>query len=110
MNQRMASLRHNLEGKGIGIVGGQGFQFMTDQMANFMASQIAYLRGVDCGSAEVHFVCTERYNADWAALLSSFGIEGAQRGARWASSRKLARRTCRQRDSRDTWQRARWLP
>lgn len=39
----------------------------------FLTSQIGFLRGMACPQVEVHFICTERFEADWRALRSLFG-------------------------------------
>ena len=39
--------------------------------SQFLTSQLHYLRGVDCRTAEVHFLCQERFDEDWAAFLAS---------------------------------------
>ena len=40
----------------------------------FLTSQKGYLRGIDCNAAEVHFLCQERFDEDWRALLRTFGV------------------------------------
>mmetsp|Transcript_3441 Transcript_3441/g.9211 ORF Transcript_3441/g.9211 Transcript_3441/m.9211 type:complete len:348 (+) Transcript_3441:27-1070(+) len=35
----------------------------------FLTSQLHYLRGVDCTTSEVHFVCQERFNEDWTSFF-----------------------------------------
>ena len=36
---------------------------------NLMTAQLDYLRGLNCSEASADFVCQERFDADWAALV-----------------------------------------
>ena len=49
----------------------------------FMTSQLAYLRGLDCSRDEVHFLCQERFDSDWNALLAAFGQTSTAPGGSW---------------------------
>ena len=74
------SCAHALGGHGDGPNGGD----------NFLVSQLHYLRGLDCSGAdpkapEIHFVCTERFNEDWHAVLRRFG-HGDGNGTRGVKS------------------------
>ena len=40
----------------------------------FLLSQLQYLRGINCSSDEVYFICTERFETDWARFLSEFDV------------------------------------
>ena len=42
---------------------------------NGLVAQLDYLRGLNCSHAEVHFVCQERYQRDWEALLGTFRLD-----------------------------------
>ena len=48
----------------------------------FMTSQLSYLRGIDCSRTEVHFLCQEKYDADWRELLRIFAAD-ASAGRVW---------------------------
>ena len=39
----------------------------------FLVSQLEPLRGLDCDAHEVHFLCTENFDRDWASLINSLG-------------------------------------
>ena len=43
--------------------------------SQFLISQKHYMRGVNCTESELHFVCTERFDADFNRFLRSFGVE-----------------------------------
>ena len=61
----------------------------------FLTSQLGYLRGVDCTrDVEVHLLCQERFDQDWAALLRSFG-EHTSRPGGWHSHLRNASRAPR---------------
>ena len=49
---------------------------------NMMTSQVDYLRGVNCSNVEVHFLCQETLEADWATLLTDFGLANHSQAAR----------------------------
>lgn len=44
----------------------------------FLVSQSHYLQGINCSKAELHFVCTERFDEDWRAFLAKFGIAAGE--------------------------------
>ena len=46
---------------------------------NMLTAQADYLRGVDCAEVELHFVCQETLEADWATLLTKFGLADQRR-------------------------------
>ena len=59
----------------------------------FLASQLGYLEGFRTGADELHTVCTERFDADWAALASRFRVKRRpvrRRHARNASSATMS--------------------
>lgn len=96
----MADRRASAFGGGmLSFVGGP----MAGQAANFLVSQLDYLRGLDCGARhELHIVCTESFDFDWQQLLRTFGLAsgsaegGAARSAtaptrhNWRSAEKRA--------------------
>ena len=43
----------------------------------FLVSQLHYLRGLDCSRDELHLLCTDRLDADWASALATFGVAEA---------------------------------
>ena len=47
--------------------------------SHFLTSQLSYLRGLDCSRHEVFFLCQERYDDDWRALLAHFGETSSSR-------------------------------
>ena len=53
----------------LGLIGGN----------NFLTSQLDYLRNVDCGETEVHFICSEKYQHDWQRVMAQFGHRNAIR-------------------------------
>lgn len=56
----------------------------------FLVSQLSYLRGLDCSNAktEVHFLCQERYDEDWKALLAEFGMQSSSLGRSYRHSHR----------------------
>ena len=44
----------------------------------FLVSQSHYVQGINCSKAELHFVCTERFDDDWRAFLAEFGVAPRQ--------------------------------
>ena len=64
--------RHMLGGHGDGPAGGD----------NFLVSQLHYLSSLDCQdeehTPEVHILCVEHLEEDWAALLERFGFNSTQ--------------------------------
>ena len=55
----------------------------------FLTSQLNFLRGIDCAETELRIICQERFDADWRALLTTFGLDGANAKTWHSHSREV---------------------
>eukprot|EP00966_Prymnesium_polylepis_P235051 5436755-Prymnesium_polylepis.1 len=50
------------------------YNLLVSEGDPFLISQRDYLRGVDCSHQRLHLLCTERLEAEYDSLLSSYGV------------------------------------
>lgn len=46
--------------------------------SHFLVSQVRYLRGLECDSQQIHFICTDRFDSEWPALLTALGSNSSR--------------------------------